>query len=576
MERHPSADRARLGPGFWLATALACLALWWWWRVFWFLTDDAFIHFRYVSNSMLGRGYVWNPAPFRPVEGYTSFLWVALLDGVWRLTGVAPTVAANVLLLAFSMVSMAVTAVVVARMPLPQRLARRRFALVLLVLAGLVTNRTFVTWTSSGLETAMVNLWILLWVLAALRFSRLRSGTAGAWLSVAASLVYLTRPEGLLFASATAAMILCVHAARRDAPGRTVATVAALLPLAAVPAHLLWRHAFYGEWLPNTYWAKQVGAWPLSGAYYLASYTLEHALWFWMAAFAVLGPRRLGRHAAGLWRARPFAGWVEHGLVRDLAVVTVLANVGYYTFVIGGDTFEYRIYSHLVPLFLLALVWLLAAADVDPRRALATLGAFVVLGCPIAWTHWALARRVPAERAANEDVSVPVAGALPWGLHWYGELFDRCQDWLVPHLVCGRHHSHVAFTEQLLATHPSREYGLSMPWEGLPVYVIDAVGVPGWTMPNVAILDRHGLNDHVVARAPLAPGHERQMAHDRNAPREYVAEFRPNVRLTDQPPFVHVRPRRQHPLTEAEVVDIERRWWARADDWARGAEETQP
>lgn len=26
------------------------------WRVFWFLTDDAFIAFRYVSNSILGHG----------------------------------------------------------------------------------------------------------------------------------------------------------------------------------------------------------------------------------------------------------------------------------------------------------------------------------------------------------------------------------------------------------------------------------------------------------------------------------------------------------------------------------------
>jgi len=60
------------------------------WRTFWFLTDDAYIAFRYVSNSSLGLGYVWNPPPFRPVEGYTSFLWVVLLDIVWRITGFEP------------------------------------------------------------------------------------------------------------------------------------------------------------------------------------------------------------------------------------------------------------------------------------------------------------------------------------------------------------------------------------------------------------------------------------------------------------------------------------------------------
>jgi len=571
---------AGLGLRFWLAVVAAAAVLTWGWQVFWFLTDDAFIHFRYVSNSVAGHGLVWNPAPFRPVEGYSSFLWVALLDVVWRVTGVAPTVAANVLLLLFSMASLYVTARAVARMPLPERLAPCRFGLVVLVLLGLVSNRTFLTWTSSGLETAMVNLWILLWVLAALRYSSQRTSSAGALVAGAASLIYLTRPEGLLFACATGTMLLCVWLERR----RTLALLAGCLPLLAVPAHLLWRHATYGEWLPNTYWAKHVGAWPLSGAHYLLSYALEHALWFWAAACLLLGPRLLGAHVARLWGRGPSltwpaagaatwaATWAERGLVADMAVAAVLANAGYYTFIIGGDTFEYRIYSHLVPLFLLALVWLLAAADVAPRRALATLGAFVLLGCPIAWTHYRLALEVPHEQAAGEDVSVPIAASLPPGLRWYGELFDRSQAWLIPHLVCGRHHSHVHFTADLLATHPTREEGLAMSGEGFPVYVIDAVGVPGWTLPNVAILDRHGLNDHVVARAPLAPGHVRQMAHDRNAPRDYIAEFRPNVRLLAEPPFVRVRQRRKHPLSAQEIVEIEDRWWALADEWLLAGE----
>src|SRR5437867_12245459 len=52
-------------------------------RLFWFMTDDAFIAFRYVSNHRLGRGFVWNPPPFLPVEGYTGWLWVVLLRAVW-------------------------------------------------------------------------------------------------------------------------------------------------------------------------------------------------------------------------------------------------------------------------------------------------------------------------------------------------------------------------------------------------------------------------------------------------------------------------------------------------------------
>ena len=58
---------------------LACgvTAVGWWW--FWFLTDDAFITYRYASNWMRGWGFTWNPPPFQPVEGYSNFLWLALL-----------------------------------------------------------------------------------------------------------------------------------------------------------------------------------------------------------------------------------------------------------------------------------------------------------------------------------------------------------------------------------------------------------------------------------------------------------------------------------------------------------------
>ena len=125
------------------------------WRLFWFLTDDAFIAFRYASNSVLGHGLVWNPPPFRPVEGYTSFLWIRLLEGVWRLTGVDPPRAANWLSLAFGYATLALGTHTLLRMRLPPALARHRRVFLALVLVGILTNRTFLTWLSSGLETAL-------------------------------------------------------------------------------------------------------------------------------------------------------------------------------------------------------------------------------------------------------------------------------------------------------------------------------------------------------------------------------------------------------------------------------------
>ncbi|MFZ2540776.1 MAG: hypothetical protein WAW75_03260, partial [Gallionella sp.] len=86
-ERKQPANVAMLAA---IMLAIAAVVLFIGWKKFWFLTDDAYIAFRYASNSILGFGYTWNPPPFRPVEGYTSFLWVIILEYIWRIFGVLP------------------------------------------------------------------------------------------------------------------------------------------------------------------------------------------------------------------------------------------------------------------------------------------------------------------------------------------------------------------------------------------------------------------------------------------------------------------------------------------------------
>src|SRR5450432_2650612 len=100
------------------AAALAALAAlaYLGWRQFAFLTDDAFITFRYIANHRLGWGYTWNPPPFRHVEGYSNFLWMVLLEGVWRLTGVTPPDSCNVVSLVFSYLTLALGLALVLRM----------------------------------------------------------------------------------------------------------------------------------------------------------------------------------------------------------------------------------------------------------------------------------------------------------------------------------------------------------------------------------------------------------------------------------------------------------------------------
>ena len=139
-----------------LAGATLCYG----WKLFWFLTDDAFISFRYISNWTLGYGPVWNPPPFRPVEGYTNFLWLALLYAIWQILGIAPPQAANYLALLFALGSLYLSSRMLMRLPLSAPLRPYRLVFLALLLLGTTTNRTFLAWSSSGLETAMFTFFI--------------------------------------------------------------------------------------------------------------------------------------------------------------------------------------------------------------------------------------------------------------------------------------------------------------------------------------------------------------------------------------------------------------------------------
>lgn len=490
--------------------ALSLLVLWRGWLEFWFLTDDAFITFRYISNRQLGLGYVWNAPPFRPVEGYSNFLWMVLLDAVWSVLRIEPPAAANTLSLVcaglatwriWSWSSASTTSASLARP--------------LLALGLLLSNRTFLTWSSSGLETSLFNLLLLLWFEQAWRHGDQRRGSPGfALLCLWASLAALTRPDGLLLFGATVVMALLPRTSRRGSAGWFAG---AGLSLSLVPLHLLWRRSTYGEWLPNTYYAKHVAPWPEAGLKYLVSFVLEYGYW------------ACGLAALGLLFARfrrPSMGLEKPSLFRPVAVATFLAHTAYYVLRVGGDHFEYRVLSHWVPLLALAWATLLVGLSSVWLRVTA-LALSLLAALPIQWAHWS-ASRVLTTRNQTWKLKVPVAPLLGSFVAPLTEWFDTQQAWLIEHHVCMRHQEHKVFGEEQRRSYPARQQ-VGSSGEDLPVIALTTVGVPGWAYPNVAVIDLFGLNDYVVARTPVSSDHFRLMAHDRHAPPDYVDCFRPNV-----------------------------------------------
>ena len=541
-----------------MLAALALLVVGW--QLFWFLTDDAFIAFRYVSNSQLGHGYVWNPPPFRPVEGYTSFLWVLLLDGVWRLLGVEPPQAANIISLLFSALTLLLVASMVLRLPWKPRLRPWRVVFLALALVGILTNRTFLAWTSSGLETAMFNFWILLWVWAACSVAP--SARQLVLVSVAAAGTYLTRPDGLLLVMATLAMGAVSLPGWR---GRALLVrLAAGTPLLLVAVHLLWRHSFYGEWLPNTFFAKSNGLWWESGWRYALSFCLEYGLAIWLVVVVVA---LLWRGGAGIfslfgkgsvpvvtgWEARVAAA--APALVCSLAVMTVVAHVVYYTVIIGGDHFEYRVYSQLVPLIWISLLWGLNVLLPFRVAAVAVLVFALALSWPLGWRHWVKTHQL--NRADSTHMGVGINTDFPPWARPYAWLFDDCQGWLIEHFVCIRHQEHKTFLLEQVADHPTRAQGARISDDGFPVMATKTVGYTGWVLPHVNILDLHGLNDYVIARGPLDPQRFRRMAHEHLPPAGYTTGFAVNVTFSNVE--VRVQPRAT-PLTAEDIRRLEAQW----------------
>lgn len=494
------------------------------WWTFWFLTDDAYIAFRYASNAVHGRGFVWNPAPFWPVEGYTSFLWTAGLAAIWWITGLQPPQVANWLSLGCALGTLLLVGRTVDRLPWPQQ---ARIPVLVGVMLATLTNRTFLAWTSSGLETALFDLTITGWLCAAI----LRGPRMILTMSVWAALGALSRPDGLLLVAGTVAVALTERLGPKE--------IAGFSSFGVVGAHLLWRRWTYGWWLPNTFYAKVTDPWPEAGARYLLAFVLEYGL---MVPLVTGGVWLVSRDG---WRAtRPV-----------MVVAAVMAfHLGYYTFLVGGDHFEFRIYAWLVPF----VPVLLAASLAHTRWMVPTLYAWILLSLPIPWTHW-WATQDRVTRDDTHKLVEPIAHRFPAFLRPYVTVWDAQQAWLIPRHIGMRHQEHKVFHLWLLDHTPPRKVGSRLAWE--PDHHLRAdgsCGVIGWTLPHVAIIDTFGLSDPIIAHRDdtRVPG-ERLMAHERDAPPGYVECFGPDIELPRREYLVKPRAR---PLIDERIEVCQERF----------------
>lgn len=215
------------------------------------IVDDAGISFAYARNLAAGHGLVAQPG-VAPVEGYSNFLWVLLLTPAYALGLFHPVWTPKVLGLLGLGAAFALLHRALAVSPAWGALA----ALVAFSLTAL--QPAVAAWVVSGLENgllACVVAGLLERTLAARADGgRPRAALAAGGLAVAAA---LTRPDGILYAGAPPLLLLLGPPApggRRTA-GRLVAWYAlGLFPL--LGGFLMFRVAYFGDLLPNPYYAK--------------------------------------------------------------------------------------------------------------------------------------------------------------------------------------------------------------------------------------------------------------------------------------------------------------------------------
>lgn len=303
-----------------------------------FVQDDAFITYRYSRNMARGQGLVFNPG--ERVEGYTNFLWT-LIHVIPEKLGWSTPLFSQVLSIAMMLGTVAIA----------MRIARRLFGSVgfsFLVACALVANMTFLGYATGGLETMMQALLLtaVLWcVLEAMIDGRAISTARLIAAGALAGLAVLTRLDSAVFLAALLAALLYRQSRLDDGRWRTAArsvAVAAAPLLVLVVPWLIWKFDYYGELLPNTFFAKSAAN-PLVpfayGLFYILSYFVSYA------AFLLIGRFRRYRH-----------GFFEVPGVR--AVFAVVPVWLLYICVVGADFMEFRFFVVISPLLAMLAAWL--------------------------------------------------------------------------------------------------------------------------------------------------------------------------------------------------------------------------
>jgi hypothetical protein len=458
-----------------------------------FVTDDAYISFRFARNLAEHGQLVFNLG--ERVEGYTNFLWTVTLAALLKLH-LQPEITARVLGVLCGALGLLLT------LRLGRTLNGGRAspwdAVAPLLLAA---TGSYAAWSMGGLETQLFTVFLLAGVWLYLRDLLAWPDTEAPrrWLLLSGlcfGLAALTRPEGVFLFALTALhrLLYTLLGERRFRPRQAEAAWIGVVVL-IVAAHFLWRWRYYGWPFPNTYYIKSASG-PATidrGLYYLWSFARDYGVYL-LPAICLLGWP--GRAARG---ARVLFGYAA----------LVLVPFCVYVVRVGGDFMG--LYRFLVPLLPLCALLVQEALRQAAGRVVPAVGRLV----PAA----AVTALVLAHAGSSLDVSIRQVRATgaDRGIDSIGYLKKFADD----RALVGKWLGSVARADDYLTVGGA---GAQPYYAGIPT--LDAFG-----LTNAYIA-------HVVPPASDRPGHQKFACN------EFVVENRPcpGTRKGSPPPPPRPRP----------------------------------
>ncbi len=343
---------------FFLALTLI-LALAWFNK---FMQDDAFISFRYAQNFVEGKGLIFNEG--ENVEGYTNFLWV-LLNTVPFFLSLDVVSYSQILSLIFFLGAL------IFSYKLSFLIFQcRNFSFLVLVFVG--TNYTFSAYGTGGLETSL-QVFLITWAAyLALYIISTKTYSGGYFFlfSIITSLSLLTRLDSAIpYFILYPALLIPIFSELPGKREKFKSIALLILPcLLIIGGWFLWKLSFYGDILPNTFYAKASATSIKRGIAYIA-------LFFYVYSFFIFV-------LMGVFRFKEVFLFSK-----ELRVISLISLLWFlYVMKVGGDFMEFRFMVPIVPL--LCILFVQCIRVLNDKRVKMALALIPVLVSPVhAYTY---------------------------------------------------------------------------------------------------------------------------------------------------------------------------------------------